>query len=221
MKIIEVTQEIILDLYSKYVLRHNHPPVNIYTFCEENEFSEAQFYRFYTSFDQLEADYLNYFFQQSLQLISAEENYFTDDARTRVLSFYYTFFEQLTMNRSLVMYLIGPEKDNLKSFKKLWSVKKEFQQFINSLDISEPLMEAAGDQMAKMQRYKEKGVAELFWGHFITTLKFWMQDTSPNFEKTDVFIEKSVDTSFSLLEVQPLKKLLDLGKFIFNEKIKK
>ena len=54
----------------------------------------------------------------------------------------------------------------------------------------------------------------------MATLKFWMDDTSPNFEKTDIFIEKSVDTSFELFEIKPLKKLIDLGKFLFNEKVK-
>ncbi len=220
MKIIEVNQEIILDLYSKYVLRNNKKPLNVYTFCEEHKFAEAEFYSFYTSFDQLEADYLKYFLQQSLQLISAEENYYTLDAKTKLLSFYYTFFEQLTINRSLVMYLIGSDKNNLDNLKKLWSLKKEFQQFIKSLDISEPIIDTGNDRMAKMERYKNKGIEELYWGHFMATLKFWMEDTSPNFEKTDIFIEKSVDTSFELFEIKPLKKLIDLGKFLFNEKVK-
>ena len=51
----------------------------------------------------------------------------------------------------------------------------------------------------------------------MATLKFWLDDTSSNFEKTDIFIEKSVDTSFEFLEVKPLKKLVDLGKFLFKE----
>ena len=54
----------------------------------------------------------------------------------------------------------------------------------------------------------------------MATLKFWLEDTSPNFEKTDIFIEKSVDTSFEIFEIKPLKKLIDLGKFLFNEKVK-
>ena len=47
-----------------------------------------------------------------------------------------------------------------------------------------------------------------------------MDDTSPSFEKTDVFIEKSVNTTFDLLDVAPLKSLIDFGKFIFKEKIR-
>ncbi|QOW09268.1 TetR/AcrR family transcriptional regulator [Kaistella flava (ex Peng et al. 2021)] len=217
MKNTEVTQEKILDLYSKYVLRNNKKPLNVFTFCDDHEISESEFYFYYANFDQLEADYLKYFMQQSLLLISNEENYEEDDAKTKMLSFYFTFFEQLTINRSLVIYLIGSDKNNLDNLKKLWSLKKEFQQFIRSLDISEPLMESQNENMAKMERFKNKGIEELYWGHFLTTLKFWIEDTSSNFEKTDIFIEKSVDTSFELFEIKPLKKLIDLGKFLFNE----
>jgi hypothetical protein len=51
------------------------------------------------------------------------------------------------------------------------------------------------------------------------TLKFWLDDTSPSFEKTDMFIEKSVNTSFDIINIQPLKSFIDFGKFIFKEKI--
>ncbi len=217
MKNTELTQEKILDIYSKYVLRNNKKPLNVFTFCDDHEIAESELYSYYANFDQLEADYLKYFMEQSILLITAEESYFEDDAKTNLLSFYYTFFEQLTLNRSLVIYLIGREKNNLDSIKKLWSLKKEFQRFIKSLEISEPLIENINDRMEKMERFKNKSIEELYWGHFMATLKFWLEDTSPNFEKTDIFIEKSVDTSFELFEVKPLKKLIDLGKFLFNE----
>ena len=51
------------------------------------------------------------------------------------------------------------------------------------------------------------------------TLKFWLDDTSPSFEKTDIYIEKSVKASFELMNTAPLESLIDFGKFIFKEKI--
>ena len=217
MKNTELTQEKILDLYSKYILRNNRKPLNVFTFCDDHEIAEADFYSFYANFDQLEADYLRFFMGQTISLITAEETYQQDHAKNKLLSFYYTFFEQLTLNRSLIIYLIGQDKNNLDNLKKLWSLKKEFQLFIKSLDISEPLMDNVNDKMEKMERFKNRSIEELYWGHFMATLKFWMNDTSPNFEKTDIFIEKSVDTSFEFLEVKPLNKLIDLGKFLFKE----
>ena len=220
MENIEVTQELILDLYSKYVLRNNKKPLNVFTFCDDNQIKESDFYFYYANFDQLEAHYLKFFMDQTLILINQDENFAGQNAKTKMLSFYFTFFEQLTLNRSLIMYLIGEDKDKMQNMKKLWALKKEFQMFIRSLQINESFMDMENEKMQKFENLKNKGVEELFWGHFLTTLKFWMEDTSSNFEKTDIFIEKSVDTSFEFLDVKPLKKLLDLGKFVFNTKVK-
>jgi ubiquinone biosynthesis protein COQ9 len=51
------------------------------------------------------------------------------------------------------------------------------------------------------------------------TLKFWIDDRSKSFEKTDLFIEKSINASFDLINISPLNSLVDFGKFIIKEKI--
>ena len=217
MKNTDASQQKILELYSNYVLLNNKKPLNVFTFCEDHEISETDFYFYYANFEKLESDYLRFFMEKTLRLIAEEENYHQQNAKHKMLSFYYTFFEQLTMNRSLVIYLLESDKNNLQNVKKLLPLKKDFQLFIRSLEISEPMMENTTESMAKIERLKNKGIEELYWGHFMATLKFWLDDTSSNFEKTDIFIEKSVDTSFEFLEVKPLKKLVDLGKFLFKE----
>ena len=56
------------------------------------------------------------------------------------------------------------------------------------------------------------------WEELLFTLKFWIEDTSLAFEKTDIFIEKSVNTSFDLMDTTPIKSLIDFGKFMWQEK---
>jgi hypothetical protein len=51
------------------------------------------------------------------------------------------------------------------------------------------------------------------------TLKFWLDDSSPAFEKTDIYIEKSVKATFELMNIAPIDSLIDFGKFLFKEKI--
>lgn len=220
MKNTEISQENILELYSNYVLRNNRKPLNVFTFCDDHEISESDFYFYYANFDQLEADYLKYFLEQTLLLISAEESYIIETPKNKLLSFYFTFFEQLTLNRTLVIYLIGQEKNNLQNFRKLWVLKAEFLKFIKSLGLAEPMLGSSSESKMKLERIKNKGIEEFYWGQFLATLKFWLDDTSSNFEKTDIFIEKSVDTGMDLLDVKPFKKLVDLGKFLFNEKVR-
>ena len=58
------------------------------------------------------------------------------------------------------------------------------------------------------------------WLHLISVLEFWKMDQSPDFEKTDIFIEKTIDTGFEFLDSEPLRKAIDLGKFLWKEKFK-
>jgi hypothetical protein len=220
MKNTEISRENILELYSNYVLRNNRKPLNVFTFCDNHEISESDFYFYYANFDQLEADYLKYFLEQTLLLISAEESYIMETPKNKLLSFYFTFFEQLTLNRTLVIYLLGQQKNNLQNFRKLWALKAEFLKFIKSLGLAEPMLGSSSESKMKLERIKNKGIEEFYWGQFLATLKFWLDDTSSNFEKTDIFIEKSVDTGMDLLDIKPFKKLVDLGKFLFNEKVR-
>jgi hypothetical protein len=49
-------------------------------------------------------------------------------------------------------------------------------------------------------------------------LKFWMDDDSAGFEKTDMAIEKSVNTIFDVFDNTPLDAVFDFGKFLWKER---
>ena len=92
MKNTDASQQKILELYSNYVLRNNKKPLNVFTFCEDHEISETDFYFYYANFEKLESDYLRFFMEETLRLIAEEENYHQQNAKHKMLSFYYTFF---------------------------------------------------------------------------------------------------------------------------------
>ena len=52
--------------------------------------------------------------------------------------------------------------------------------------------------------------------HLLFILKFWSNDESPNFEKTDAAIEKSVTLAFDLIGKGILDNALDFGKFLYQ-----
>jgi hypothetical protein len=76
-------------------------------------------------------------------------------------------------------------------------------------------------QFEKLQDIQEKAIKESAWIQFLMILKFWMDDESPAFEKTDIFIEKSVKAGFELMNITPIESVIDLGKFLFKEKMQK
>jgi hypothetical protein len=204
----------LIDWYMDYVLLHNHNPKSVYAFAKDNNFDEQKFYEFYGSFDALEQDIFNVFFDNSVSVLEKNEDYQSFDARNKLLSFYYTFFENLTANRSYVVHALNGHKNNMQSLKVLTGLKKSFGSYIEGLGIK--TIDLKQEQLDKIQN---RGLKESAWFQLLVTLKFWLDDTSPAFEKTDIFIEKSVRASFDLIDVSPLKSIVDFGKFLFKEKM--
>ena len=68
----------------------------------------------------------NAFFNNTVTLLKNSEDYAEFDSRNKLLSFYYTFFENLTANRSYVVHAIAGNKNQLKSMAALTELKKSF-----------------------------------------------------------------------------------------------
>lgn len=214
-KKINLSKESIISDYSKMILENGKKPTSIYQFCQNIKVEETQFYKFFSNFEQIEEAVFTSFFENTSKLLSESKEFNTYDSRTQLLSFYFTFFEQMTANRSLVMQLLNEDKNKLKNLKKLSGLKILFKGFIDSLEI-EPLK----IPQETIEKIQQKSISELAWVQFLMTLKFWIDDTSPSFEKTDIFIEKSVHASFDLIDMTPLKNIIDFGKFLWKEKVK-
>lgn len=212
-----INSEKILSDYGNYLLTHGERPKNIFVFTQENHFDEKEFYQFFSSFEHLEKEILKHFFQKSLELSLEIEGYEDMSAKERLLNLYFIFFENLTMNRSLVLMILG--KKNLSTVQKLHELKSEHQKFIKTLDFNDlEILEKAKDSI---KNFNEKSREEALWLHFLSIIEFWQKDESPSFEKTDLFIEKTIDTGFEFLNNEPLKKIIDLGKFLWKEKFQK
>ena len=86
-------------------------------------------------------------------------------------------------------------------------------------DFASTLIEERNDRKnLKILKYNAPLFSEGAWLQFMFILKFWMEDGSPGFEKTDIAIEKSVTTIFQIFESAPLEKIVDFGKFLYKEK---
>ena len=64
---------------------------------------------------------------------------------------------------------------------------------------------------------RKPAFANAAWLQMLCIIRFWLKDSN-GFEKTDVIIEKSINTVFDLFETKPLDSLIDLGKFLWKEK---
>ncbi|MFD1316558.1 TetR family transcriptional regulator C-terminal domain-containing protein [Namhaeicola litoreus] len=208
-----ITKNYLISKYMETVLEEGSPK-SVYSFSKKHQFSEAEFYNIYGNFEALEGDIFKTFLQNSIDLIEKSEEYVNFDTRNKLLTLYYTFFETLKANRSYIMASLGDKKNSLGAIKKLTSLRTVFKEFIKNLEWD--LLDLKKDRLKEVQ---SKSLEEGAWIQLLLTLKFWLDDQSPSFEKTDIFIEKSVNATFDLLGVKPLQSLLDLGKFLVKEKL--
>lgn len=204
----------LMDKYGDMLLSTGERPANVHTFMKEIKFKEQDFYNYFSGFDALEAEYLVYFFNHSVKLLKKIDDYEQIAPKEKLLNLYYIFFENLTMNRSLILTILDTDfNSRRKIFKPLRNQYSDYIQslHIGNLGISDKLPEGLRNQ-------KEKSKKQAFWAHFLSVIKFWKTDQSAGFEKTDLYIEKTIDTGFELVQNPVMDKFIDLGKFIWQEK---
>jgi len=209
-----ITRDEIVSKYMDDVLEKGQKPKSVYHFAKEHDFTEAEFYAFFGTLEGLEKEIFRLFFVNAVDLLHKNGDYLEYDMKNKMLSFYFTFFEILTANRSYVLQSLKIDRNPLKNLVQLTSLRQAFKEYV-----SEILTDDYRLEQEKLQKFQEKAIQESAWLQLMMTIKFWMDDSSAAFEKTDIFIEKSVNASFQLMNVAPINHLIDFGKFLFKEKI--
>ena len=89
----DITQNDVIALYMEYVLEQEHFPISIYKFCKENNIEESIFYKFFGSFEGLQKEIWNTFFDVTIDLAHKSKDYDGYGSREKMLTFFYTFFD--------------------------------------------------------------------------------------------------------------------------------
>lgn len=209
----KISKQDIYSFYMDYYLENGEAPKTVYQLSKLHNFDENQFYEFFGNIGAVEKSIFESFFDQTLDLLDKSEEYAAFNGRNKLLTFFYTFFEILTANRSFVLSILERDNNSPRFLKTISALKPKYFEFIETLEI-----EKLDLKNARFEKIMGKSVDESLWVQLILCFKFWMDDDSAGLEKTDIFIEKSINTGFDLLNIQPLKSVIDLGKFLFHEK---
>ena len=208
-----IDDNLIITKYMESVLENNHELKNVYKFCKEHNIIESEFYTFYGSLDAVKKDVWIKFFENAVLTIEKEEAFESYSDKNKLLTLFFTLFEILTLNRSYVLFSLKENDKGIKNLNALKDFRNQFKEFVVSIIESNVL-----DNTGKINKIAKPVFSEGAWIQFLFLLRFWMNDNSKGFEKTDVLIEKSVNTVVDLLDTKPFESLLDLGKFLWKEK---
>ncbi|MEQ9063638.1 MAG: TetR family transcriptional regulator C-terminal domain-containing protein [Vicingaceae bacterium] len=208
----KVSTNDILSSYMNLVLAGKKPD-SMYEFATSLGIKESELYEHYTSFTSIEKGVFEWFFDHTHELLLKDDQYSGYNAKNKLLSFYFTFFEIMTANRSYVISVLNSHKNEMESLRSLSLLRIKFKKYVDLLDI-----DTLDTKRLSLEKIKQEGLTAIAWSQLLTAIKFWSHDTSPKFEKTDLYIEKSLNASFDLIDIRPLESLIDLGKFLFKER---
>lgn len=201
------------DTFIEYVLMNGKLPASVFQFMKTLNRREAEFYEHYNSFQSLEKDVWTGIFEETLIKLKSEEIYESYSAREKLLSFYYTWIEVLKNYRS---YIVHTSKLSLRPDNWMSSPIKAFREPF--LTYAKSLINEGIDKNEVVKRpYLSDNYDKLVWMQLMFVLKFWMDDESRGFERTDAAIEKAVNLSFDLMGNSVLDSVIDFGKFLFQK----
>lgn len=205
--------------YIDFVLTNGEQPKSVYNFARTLKITEADFYKFFSSFTAIEKAVWEDMTQKTLGKIREQKVWAKYTSREKVLSFFYSYIEVLKTQRSFIIYTLKKYPKRLSTPDILSGVKLLFQDFAEET-INDGLDKGElADRKFFSKRYKDA-----LWVQFGLIINFWKDDDSPAFEKTDEAIEKGINVTFDLFQRSPIDNLFEYGKFIarngkFKEKM--
>ncbi len=209
----KLSRELLISFFMEKVLTEGLP-TSVFSFCKSINITEAEFYNFFGSLEILQKSIWIDFHDHVLNILSNNKEYEEYSNREKLLSFYFTFFEMLTVNRSYVLWSLNFGNNKIENLKQLSSLRKKIVSFGKGL-----VEDSNENKQLKIIKKPVALVSEAVWFQFLFLLKFWKEDDSVNFEKTDIAIEKSVNTVFDVFDNTPLESIIDFGKFLWKEKM--
>ena len=207
-------RQLILEGFVSHVLEHGKEPASIFKFAKDLKIKEAEFYNYFTSFDSIKSAIWVALFEETHRQLEEQEVYKEYAVREKFLSFLFTWVEELKKSRS---YLLALYSNKVTTFKNLPTDTREFKEKFSDF-ASELILEGKETQEIASRPLITEKYDEALWLQVGFVFRYWLDDTSPRFEKTDAAIEKSVNFAFDLMGKSALDSFLDLAKFLYQSK---
>lgn len=209
------TSEKIMSAYTEYLLMNGKQPSSVYKFCLDLGIKEEEFYNHFGSFEALEKTIWNGFIEQVVKSLQADKGFSDFNSREKILALYFTLAEVLKSNRSFVLLQLNNYKKPELVPLFLKDFKHTFEEFVGGI-----LNDGKSKGEIAERPYLDKKYPQLFWVHLSFFLLFWKEDDSAAFEKSDAFIEKSVNLAFDLIGKGAFDSAVDFAKFLYQSKMK-
>jgi len=206
--------KLILEAFKAHILEHGAPPASVFKFAKELKMKEEDFYTYYTSFESIKSGIWVQIFEETIFDIENQEAFQTYSAREKFLGFLFTWIEILKKNRSYLLSVYESKSSTITTFpKESAEFRSKFKEFAKEI-----ILEGKESTEIAERPYITEKYDEAMWVQLWFVFRYWLEDTSPRFEKTDAAIEKSVNLAFDLMGKSALDSFLDFAKFMYQSK---
>jgi hypothetical protein len=199
----------LIQAYIDHVLEEGNPPASVFKFCRSLGVAETDFYRTFSSFPALEGQIWASWVEETQAAITASPEWQGFNARQRVLTFFFAFFERAVKHRSFLLARFPCPKQRLSGRStSLNALKKRFEKFAESA-----LQHGADSAEIPSRGPLNRAYAPVLTEVFLGAIDFHVQDDSPGFERTDAYLEKATLLLFELMSHSVLESAIDLIRF--------
>ena len=204
-------RSMISEAYMATLQKEGHAPVSVHRFCKDLGIAEKDFYMAFPNLHAVEKHFWRSWMETIIAAVLSGKEWTSFSAKERYLAFLFAFTGQALEQRSLLEERFG-KLTLLCNPSSLDGLKSSLKDFTSEL----------------IQHGMEKGdiahrgalgnlYPEVLYIHWRSVLDYFLKDESQGFERTDAFIEKTVEFAFDLFRTQAIDSAADLVRFLLPQ----
>ena len=201
----------ISEAYMATLQKEGHAPVSVHRFCKDLGVEEKDFYMAFPNLHAVEKHFWRSWMETIIAAVSSGKEWTSFSAKERYLAFLFAFTGQALEQRSLLEQRFG-KLTLLCNPSSLDGLKSSFKDFAGDLI-------QYGMEKGEIAHRGALGnlYPEVLYIHWRSVLEYFLKDESQGFERTDAFIEKTVEFAFDLFRTQAIDSAADLVRFLLPQ----
>ena len=206
-------QSSISDSYVTHVLAHGSRPPSVKAFMDSMNLPEGRFYTEYASFLSLEQQIFQGYLESAIQKLEASQEYAAYGTPEKLAGLFYTWLGELLENRSFAVFLHHQSPHAFFTPYYMETAAPVFETFVKGIIKAGIDEEEVADRLFAPRFYRI-----WVWGQARWVFRFWIHDSSKNFEKTDEAVEKLLRFTYDIIRPNSLDSGWDVVKFLWRNK---
>ncbi|MCX8492910.1 MAG: hypothetical protein ORN23_01600 [Chthoniobacterales bacterium] len=204
-------RSMISEAYMATLQKEGHAPVSVHRFCKDLGIAEKDFYMAFPNLHAVEKHFWRSWMETIIAAVSSGKEWTSFSAKERYLAFLFAFTGQALEQRSLLEERFG-KLTLLCNPSSLDGLKSSLKDFTSEL-IQHGMKKGDIANRGALGNLYPK----VLYIHWRSVLDYFLKDESQGFERTDAFIEKTVEFAFDLFRTQAIDSAADLVRFLLPQ----